>query len=66
MELCSTLNGRLDGRRVWGRMDTCTCMAESLQCSSATTTTLVISFTPIKIKSSKCEKKESHITTINF
>ena len=31
MELCSTLYGSLDGRGVWGRMDTCVCMAESLR-----------------------------------
>ena len=28
---------------IWGRMDTCICMAESLQCSPETTTTLLIS-----------------------
>ena len=33
-ELCSVLWGRLDGRGVWGRMDTCVCMAESLSCLS--------------------------------
>ena len=32
MELCSVLCGSLDGRGVWGRMDTCICMAESLCC----------------------------------
>ena len=46
MELCSMLCGRLDGRRVWGRMDTCTCMAESLCCSPETITTLLIGCTP--------------------
>ena len=25
-ELCSMLCGSLDGRRVWGRMDTCVCV----------------------------------------
>ena len=29
-ELCSTLSSSLDGRGVWGRMDTHICMAESL------------------------------------
>ena len=33
----------LDGRRVWGRMDTCTDMAEILSCSPGTTTPLLIS-----------------------
>ena len=50
MELCSMLCGRLDGRRVWGRMDTCTCMAESLCCSPETITTLLIGCTPIQNK----------------
>ena len=30
MELYSILCGSLDGRGVWGRMDTCICMSESL------------------------------------
>ena len=30
------LCGNLDGRGVWGRMDTCICMAESLPCSPET------------------------------
>ena len=33
---------------VWGRMDTCICMAESLHCSPGTITTLLISYTPIQ------------------
>ena len=45
MEL-SVLSGSLDGKGFWGRMDTCTCMAESLQYSPETITTLLISFTP--------------------
>ena len=45
MELCSMLCGSLDGRGVWKRMDTCTCMAESLHCSPATITPLLIGFT---------------------
>ena len=39
--------GSLDGRRVWGRMDTCICVAESLRCSPETTTTVLIIYTPI-------------------
>ena len=39
---CSMLCGRLDGSRVWGRMDTCICMAESLHCSPETITALLI------------------------
>ena len=30
--------------RVWGRMDTCTCMAESLCCLPETVTTLLIGY----------------------
>ena len=33
MKLYSVLCGSLDGSEVWGRMDTCICMAESLHCS---------------------------------
>ena len=44
-ELCSMLCGSLDGRGVWGRMDTCICMAESLHCSPKTATTLLIGYT---------------------
>ena len=35
---------------VWGRMDTCVCMAESLCCSPETTTTLLMGYTPIQNK----------------
>ena len=31
-ELCVMLCGSLDGRGVWGRMDTCVCIAEFLCC----------------------------------
>ena len=47
-ELCSMLCGSLDGRGVWGRMDTCMCMAESLCCSPETIIILLIGYTPIK------------------
>ena len=42
MEIDSMLCVSLDGREVWGRMDTCICMAESLNCSPETITTLLI------------------------
>ena len=48
MKLCSMLCGNLDGRGVWGRMDTCICMAESLCCSPETITIMLISFTPVQ------------------
>ena len=47
-EPCSVLCGSLNRRSVWGRMDTCVCMAESLCCSSQTLTTLLISDTSIQ------------------
>ena len=50
MELYSMLCASLDGRGVWGRMDTCICMAESLLCSPETITTLLIDYTPIQNK----------------
>jgi len=40
----------LDGRGVWGGMDTCICMAESLCCSPQITTSLLIGYTPIQNK----------------
>ena len=59
MELCSKLCTSLDGRRVWGRMDTCTCMAESFLCSPETITTLLIGYTPIQNKKFKVWKKKT-------
>ena len=51
MELCPMLCGSLDGRGVWGRMDTCICMTEFLHSSPETITTLLTDYTPIKNKS---------------
>ena len=36
--------GGLDGRGVWGRVDTCVCVTESLCSPPETITTLLISF----------------------
>ena len=44
MELPSMLCGSLDGRRVWGEMDTCICMIESLHCSPETIITLFVNW----------------------
>ena len=52
-ELCSMSGGSLDGRRAWGRIDACICLAESLRCSPETITTLLISYTPIGNKKFK-------------
>ena len=45
------LCGSLDGRVVWGRMDTCICMPESLCCPPETITTLLTAILQYKIKS---------------
>ena len=37
------LHGSLNGRGVWGRMDVCMCMAETLCCPPETITTLLTS-----------------------
>ena len=50
MELCSMLYASLDGKGVWGRMDICVCIAESLCCSPGIITTLLIGYTPIQNK----------------
>ena len=57
MELCSVLYGSLDGRGVWGRMDACICMAESLHCSPETITTLLTGCTPIQKKKDSMLRK---------
>ena len=59
MELYSVLCGSLDGTGVRGRMDTCLCMAESLCCSPESTTTSLISYTPIQNKKFKVWKEKA-------
>ena len=44
------LYGHLDGRGIWGRMDTCICMAESLCCPPENVKSLLIGYTPIQYK----------------
>ena len=56
------LCGRLDGRGVLGRMDTCICMAESLCCPPKTVTTLLIGPTPVE-KKSLIKKKDLKVQT---
>ena len=59
--LCASL----DGRRVWGRMDKCICMAKPLYYSPKSTTTLLIVFIPeYNIKSLKFEKQEKKIQQV--
>ena len=42
MELHSGLCARMNGRAIWGRMDTCVCTTESLLCSPETATSLLM------------------------
>ena len=48
MEHCSMLCACLDGSEIWGTMDTCICITESLQSSPETITALLINYTPIQ------------------
>ena len=57
MDRCSVLRGSLNGRRVWGRMNTDICMAESLCCLPEIYITLLVGYTPIKIKLKKKKVK---------
>ena len=50
--------GNLEGRGVWGRMDTCVYVAEFLHCSPKTIVTLLIGNTPIQNKKFEVKKKE--------
>ena len=52
--LCASL----DGSKVWGRMDTYICMAESLPRSPEIITTLLIGYIPIQNKKLKVKKKK--------
>ena len=56
MEARSMLCGNLDGRGVWGRMDACICMPESLRYSPETVTPLLTGYTPIQNKKFKVKK----------
>ena len=58
MELCSMLCASLDGSKVWGRMITYICMAESLPRSPEIITTLLIGYIPIQNKKLKVKKKK--------
>ena len=49
-ELFSVLCGSVDGSGVWGRVDTCIHMAESLHYSPETITTLLFGHTPTQNK----------------
>ena len=65
MELYSILCAGLDGRRAWGRMDVCIYVAESLHCSSESTTTPLIGYTAIQnvlgVKNVKMNEKNEKV-----
>ena len=58
MELCSMLCGSLIGRGVWGRMDTCKCLVESLPCSLETIPALFVNLLCCNTKEKVREKRE--------
>ena len=67
MELCSVLCGSLDGKGVWGRMDTCIyILAESLCSSPETITTLLTGYTSIQNKKLKKCKYHRIIVSICY
>ena len=53
--------GILDGRGVWGRMDTCIYMEESLHCSSETITTLFVNWLYHSTTSTKSLKSSKYL-----
>ena len=57
IEHYSVLCSNLDGRGLWGRIDTYICMAETLHCSPEITTTLLIGYTSIQNKMFKQTNK---------
>ena len=67
-ELCSMLCGSLDGRGVWGRMDTCIYKAEALCCEPETVSTLLIEYSPKSNKKFKkinlCENLDKVVMTM--
>ena len=52
------LCGSLDGRGVWGRMDTNVCVVEALWGPPETIATLLISYTPIQNKKLKIKRNQ--------
>ena len=59
------LCGSLDVEGVWGRMDTCMCMAESLLCSPETITMLFVNQPIPQQKIIFLEKKGKEITLVH-
>ena len=55
-ELCSIFCSKVNGKRIWKRINTCVCITESLCCTPETNITLLINY-KIKQKSFKTFKK---------
>ena len=53
------LCGSLDGKGVWGRMDTCVCVAELLRSSPETITALLIGYAPAQNEKLKRKSKQA-------
>ena len=58
------LRGSLDSRGVWGIMDICICMAESLCCSPEAIITLLLGYIPIPNKRFKNLKEFSMVQSL--
>ena len=66
MELCSVLCGSLGGREIWGRMDICIRMAESLQLFTRNDQNFVNWLYPIQNKFLKKNNKEINLVFISW
>jgi len=66
MELCLMLLGSLDGRGVWGRMDTYICMWTVPSLFTETITALLIGYTSIQNKKLKKKTTEKIRHVIYF
>ena len=60
------LCGGLDGSGVWGRMDTCICMAESLCCSPETMITLLMGYQFSSVQSLTSPWTVAHQASLSF
>ena len=56
------LCGSLDRKGVWGRMDTCVCVAESLCSSPETITALLIGYAPAQNEKLKRKSKQASMS----
>ena len=52
-ELCSIFCSKVNGKRIWKRINTHICITESLCCTPETNTTLLTNYEPIKNEKGK-------------